>query len=178
MFFLLTVWIEYMRPLLRLKNYTRHVVSYLIKLLDHHQATTVQGRILYPPQFFAILDTVFLESQGLNKDIQKDLTSVFPAVKVRLSSRNFEYLNNCNLFRQGLSIGDCSIDHELFPEFLRRISDWFLLENKSESYRSILTDCIVECLCNNPLAVISHWQQMYRSHFSASAFVLQQIGNG
>jgi len=36
---------------------------------------------------------------------------------------------------------------------------------------------MAECLSNNPMAVVSHWQQLYRSHFAASAYVLNQFGS-
>ena len=39
-----------------------------------------------------------------------------------------------------------------------------------------MTECVAECLANNPLAVASHWQQQYRSHFTASAYILDQLG--
>jgi len=157
----LKVWIEFMRPLLRFKNYSKHVVSYLTQIWNEHQQTTKQGggaRLIYSSQFFNIFDAIFQDSMHINKDLQKELTSVYADVKA-------------------VSIGDCSIDHELFPEFLRRLSDWyFLSENRSEEYRSILVDCVSECVSNNPMAVISHWQQMYRSHFVSSGYILQQLG--
>lgn len=154
----LKVWIEFMRPLLRFKNYSKHVVSYLTEIWNEH-LTSNSNRLIYSSQFFSIIDAIFQDSTSLNKDLQKELISVYPAVKA-------------------VSIGDCSIDHDLFPEFLRRLSDWYgFLDNKSDDYRSLLTDCMVECLANNPTAVILHWQQMYRSHFVASGFVLQQLGS-
>jgi len=155
----LKVWIEFMRPLLRFKNYSKHVVSYLSQIWDeHNQTPSGGGRLIYSTQFFSIIDALFQESAHLNKELQKEIVSVYPAVKA-------------------VSIGDCSIDHELFPEFLRRLSDWYFLENRSEDYRSILTDCMAECVANNPIAVVSHWQQMYRSHFVSSGYLLQQLGS-
>ena len=46
----------------------------------------------------------------------------------------------------------------------------------TEDCRKLMTECVAECLANNPLAVASHWQQQYRSHFTASAYILDQLG--
>jgi len=43
--------------------------------------------------------------------------------------------------------------------------------------RKLMTDCVAECLANNPLAVASHWQQQYRSHFTSSAYILDQLAS-
>ena len=118
----LKIWIEYMRPLLRLRHYSRFVVTYLSGLLKLHSSTINSGswakgpRILYPAQFFAIFDAIFTESSALSKDLQKEMLDQYTTIKM-------------------LAIGDCSDDHELFPEFLRRLDDFLLLSNGPKGYR-------------------------------------------
>ena len=88
-----------MKPLIRLKHYSRHVVSYITGIWEHHPGATksLDNRVLYPSHFFAIFDAMFSESSSnISKDLQKEFQSVFPLVKAA-------------------SIGDCSLDHELFP---------------------------------------------------------------
>jgi len=158
------VWLEFMRPLLRLKHYSRHVVTYLTGIWKEHPAQSkksMENRVLYAQQFFGIFDAMFTESSHLNKDLLKEFQSVFPIVKAA-------------------SIGDCSVDHELFPNFLQRLSNLSVTLDKTDeadNCKKLMTDCMAECLANNPMAVVSHWQQLYRSHFAASAHVLNQFGS-
>jgi len=159
------VWLEFMRPLLRLKHYSRHVVSYMTGIWGQHpaqSAKSMEGRVLYAQQFFGIFDAMFTESSHLNKDLLKEFQSVFPVVKAA-------------------SIGDCSVDHELFPSFLQRLSNLSVTHGteteSADNCKKLMTDCMAECLANNPMAVVSHWQQLYRSHFAASAYVLNQFGS-
>jgi len=155
------VWLEFMKPLIRLKHYSRHVVSYITGIWEHHPGATksLDNRVLYPSHFFAIFDAMFSESSSnISKDLQKEFQSVFPLVKAA-------------------SIGDCSLDHELFPSFLSRLSTLSMVGGATEDCRKLMTECVAECLANNPLAVASHWQQQYRSHFTASAYILDQLGS-
>ena len=154
-----------MRPLLKLRHYSKFVVNYIKDLLRHHQVTSnlnkiKEGRrLLFTDQFFQIFDSVFVEAPiSLNKELMAELDSIFPILKE-------------------LAVDDCSMDHELFPEFLRRLDDKILLNDGSKAYHNALLDGIGECVANNPAAVISHWQQMYRAHLNSSSVVLTHLGN-
>ena len=75
-----------MKPLLRLKHYSRHVVTYITGIWAHHQTPkTLEKRVLYAQQFFDIFDAMFNESSNLSKELQKELQSVFPVVKVSIA---------------------------------------------------------------------------------------------
>jgi len=158
----LKIWTEYMRPLLRLKNYTRFVVSYISGLLKMHSshinsANFSKGpRIAYPAQFFLIFDTLFSEGTGIAKEMQKELMDSYPTIKK-------------------IAIGDCSTDHELFPEFMRRLDDFLLLPNGSTNYKNELLSNLSQCFANNPMACVSHWQQMYRAHIHSSSLLLRYL---
>ena len=71
-----------------------------------------------------------------------------------------------------MAIRDCSDDHELFPEFLRRLDDFLLLSNGPTNYKTELLTSLSQCVANNPEACISHWQQMYRAHLHSSSKLL------
>ena len=154
----LKIWSEYMRPLLRLRHYSRFVVSYLNELLHLHSSAISSGsfsrgpRILYPSQYFLIFDAIFIDGLSLPKDLQKDMVAQYPSIKK-------------------LSIGDCSFDHELFPEFLRRLED-LLLCNGATNYKIELLTCLFQCVANNPDACIFHWQQMYKANLHSSSKLL------
>jgi len=158
----LKIWTEYMRPLLRLKNYTRFVVTYLSGLLKMHvsyinSSNFAKGpRIAYPAQYFLIFDTIFNDGTSISKDMQKELMDSYPVVKK-------------------LAIGDCSTDHELFPEFMRRLDDFLLLPNGANNYKNELLNNMAECFANNPMACVSHWQQMYRAHLHSSSVLLRYL---
>jgi len=155
----LKIWTEYMRPLLRLRHYTRFVVSYLSGLLKMHASTINSAnlakgpRIIYPSQYFLIFDAIFNDATSLSKELQKEMMDQYPSIKT-------------------LAIGDCSADHELFPEFLRRLDDFLLLSNGPNSYKNELLVSLSQCVANNPDACISHWQQMYRAHLHSSSLLL------
>ena len=155
----LKIWTEYMRPLLKLRHYTRFVVSYLSGLLKLHatainSASLAKGpRIIYPSQYFLMFDAIFNDSSSLSKEIQKEMMEQYPTIKK-------------------LAIGDCSVDHELFPEFLRRLDDFLLLSNGPNGYKNELLVSLSQCVANNPDACISHWQQMYRAHLHSSSILL------
>ena len=158
----LKIWTEYMRPLLRLKHYTRFVVSYLSGLLKMHASNINSGnfvkgpRIAYPAQYFLIFDTIFNDGTSVTKDMQKELMDSYPTIKK-------------------LAIGDCSADHELFPEFLRRLDDFLLLSNGPTNYKNELLNNLSQCFANNPMACVSHWQQMYRAHIHSSSLLLRYL---
>merc|ERR550532_3851138 len=158
----LKIWTEYMRPLLKLRHYTRFVVSYLSGLLKLHatainSASLAKGpRIAYPAQYFLIFDTIFNDGTSVTKDMQKELMDSYPTIKK-------------------LAIGDCSADHELFPEFLRRLDDFLLLSNGPTNYKNELLNNLSQCYANNPMACVSHWQQMYRAHIHSSSLLLRYL---
>ena len=158
----LKIWIEYMRPLIRLRHYSRFVVNYLSGLLEAHSASINSGnwakgpRILYPSQFFMLFDAIFTEASTLPKELQASLFNQYHTIKK-------------------LAIGDCSADHELFPEFLRSLDDFLVLQHGASSYKHELLTCLSQCIANNPEACISHWQQMYQAHLNPSATLLHYL---
>ena len=155
----LKIWSEYMRPLLRLRHYTRFVVTYLSGLLKIHASIISSGnlskgpRVIYPSQYFLMFDTIFNEATTISKESQKELLEQYPTIKK-------------------LAIGDCSTDHELFPEFLRRLDDFLQLSNGPTNYKSEILASLSQCVANNPIACVSHWQQMYRANFYSSSLLL------
>ena len=78
-----------MTDLLTYKHYSRFVVDYLCSLLYTHQSKIrdkkIPGRIVYTERFLKVLDTVFVQATGLNKEMQNKLVSQYPLVKVRWS---------------------------------------------------------------------------------------------
>lgn len=160
----LKIWTEYMRPLLRLRHYTRFVVSYLSGILKMHSTVINSGnlakgpRIIYPTQYFLMFDAIFHDATSIQKDLQKELMDQYAMIKK-------------------LAIGDCSADHELFPEFLRRLDDFLLLSNGPNNYKNELLSTLLQCVANNPTACISHWQQMYRAHFHSSSILLHYLND-
>ena len=68
-----------MRPLLRLRHYTRFVVTYLSGLLKIHASIINSGnlskgpRVIYPSQYFLMFDTIFNEATTISKESQKEL---------------------------------------------------------------------------------------------------------
>ena len=88
MAFFILVWVEFMKPLLRLKHYSRHVVTYITGIWANHQTPkTLDKRVLYAQHFFDIFDAMFNESSNLSKELQKELQSVFQVVKVNFGSK-------------------------------------------------------------------------------------------
>ena len=77
-------------------------------------------------------------------------------------------------------MGDCSNDHELFPELLRRLAE--VVEDKEENNGSKFSNAYEDELLSlllqsavNCKAALSHWQQMYRSYLPASAAFLKHL---
>ena len=89
------VWLDFMLPVLTMKNYSRFVVEYLSGLLAHHSARVKSGkRIIFPRQLFLFFDALFATAGSLNKELQAELQRQYDALKA-------------------LSIGDCSDNHEV-----------------------------------------------------------------
>lgn len=101
----LTAWTEFLSELVQYRNYSRFVTDYLAGLLDHHSERVRKGgRVLFSGQFFKIFDVVFGTAAfpNLGRQYKARLLELYPVVKA-------------------VSVGDCKEDHELFPEFLRRL---------------------------------------------------------
>ena len=113
-------------------------------------------RIIYPTQYFLMFDAIFNDATSITKELQKELMDQYAMIKK-------------------LAIGDCSADHELFPEFLRRLDDFLLLSNGPNNYKNELLSSLLQCVANNPTACVSHWQQMYRAHFHSSSILLRNL---
>eukprot|EP00095_Tigriopus_kingsejongensis_P002337 maker-scaffold868_size86715-snap-gene-0.23 protein:Tk02337 transcript:maker-scaffold868_size86715-snap-gene-0.23-mRNA-1 annotation:"hypothetical protein L798_09076" len=155
----LKVWTEIMLPLISLKNYSRFVVDYIRDLIKLHKSKIVSGKVklLYTSQYFKILDAIFVNAPaGLNKDFQAVLLDQYPAIKT-------------------VSVGDCSQDHELFAEFLRRLNVTCQEPEKyPEKYQDELLACLQSCLLKSK-AAWTHWQQAYITFLPASADLLMHF---
>ncbi|TRY61534.1 hypothetical protein TCAL_05733 [Tigriopus californicus] len=151
------VWTEFMLPVLSLKNYSRFVVDYLVALLERHKSSIRgQTRLLCSSQFLKVFDAMFVNASNLNKELQASLLSQYQSIKV-------------------ISIGDCSNDHELFTEFLRRVQNTVQdPENYSEDYKQESLKCLEDCLTNNK-ATWKHWHESYITFLPASAQLLMHL---
>jgi len=147
------VWLDFMLPVLTMKNYSRFVVEYLSGLLAHHSARVKSGkRIIFPRQLFLFFDALFATAGSLNKELQAELQRQYDALKA-------------------LSIGDCSDNHEIFPEFLRRLQT---TSDDNPRAREKLLEALALSVANNP-ATLKHWQQMYLTYLPASAKLLEYL---
>ncbi len=157
----ITVWLDFMQPMMALKNYSRFVVEYLSGLFSHHSARikSSKSKLLYSRQYFLLFDAIFGATGGnLNKDMQAELRRLYPAIKA-------------------ISVGDCSDSHEVFPEFLRRLHAAAIMEEykgNSGAAAEALLEALSECVANNPAAV-KHWGNMYITYLPASARLLSHL---
>lgn len=151
----INVWLDFMLPVLTMKNYSRFVVEYLSGLLAHHSARVKSGkRILFSRQLFLCFDALFATANNLNRELQAELQKQYDALKK-------------------ISIGDCAENHEIFPEFLRRLQT--VSEDKYHPRaREELLEALALSVANNP-ATLKHWQQMYLTYLPASAQLLEYL---
>jgi len=80
-------------------------------------------------------------------------------------------------FFKALAIGNCDADHELFPEFLRRLEPSLTASPAQPALQTEILTCLEQCLVGGSAkAALSHWRQMYRAHLPSSARLLQHLG--
>jgi hypothetical protein len=72
------VWLDVMVPVMDMRNYTTFVVNYLKDILTH----SPQGRPVPYEQFFAVLDVIHSPSNNLPNNVQQELLSLSPALRV------------------------------------------------------------------------------------------------
>jgi hypothetical protein len=85
-------------------------------------------------------------------------------------------LHSLSLF-QSLSVGDCDNDHELFPEFLRRLETSLTASSAQPALQAEALLCLEQCLTGGSAkAALSHWRQMYRAYLPSSARLLNHLG--
>jgi hypothetical protein len=97
-------------------------------------------------------------------------------VQIRTSKTPISQFNFL-FFCQSLSIGDCDSDHELFPDFLRRLESTLSASPAQPALQAEVLTCLEQCLLGDAArAALSHWRQMYRAHFISSAKLLQSLG--
>ncbi|KYB26829.1 Transmembrane protein 214-B-like Protein [Tribolium castaneum] len=77
----LAIFQELMLPLIELKNYSRFIVQYLIKLISGADQATVSKE-----QFVSLLDVVFSSKKNFPSDLKQDLVTVVPTLKSFLAT--------------------------------------------------------------------------------------------
>ena len=93
-----------------------------------------------------------------------------------MSQPIFSHSVSFNLF-QLLSIGECDTDHELFPEFLRRLETSLTAASAQPALQAEALVCLEQCLTGGSAkAALSHWRQMYRTYLPSSGRLLQHLG--
>jgi len=148
------VWMEVMLPLLNMRNYTKFVVDYITKLLDHHKITEtskVSKPVMDLSNFFTIQDTVFVVASQVNKECAKQLLEQYPRLK--------------NLALAGYG------NHELFPELMIKLKSQNMPNQVVDSL-----DILSHCMIATPAAIV-HWQQIYISQLAQSGYLLQYINS-
>jgi hypothetical protein len=148
------VWMEVMLPLLNMRSYTKFVVDYITKLLDHHKITET-SKVCKPvmdiSNFFTMQDTVFVVASQLNKEFSRQLTEQYPRLK--------------HLALAGYA------NHELFPEMMNKLKSQNMPNQVVDSL-----DVLSHCLIATPAAMV-HWQQLYISQLAQSGYLLQYINS-
>ena len=112
------VWLDFMLPVLTMKNYSRFVVEYLSGLLAHHSARVKSGkRVIFARQLFLFFDALFATANNLNKELQTELQKQYDALKtisIGDCSDNHEVNNNDKTIFRAKSIGPLSFDFRYF----------------------------------------------------------------
>lgn len=137
-----------MLPLIELKNYSRFIVQYLIKLISNTEEAT-----LTKEQYVSLLDVVFSNKKNFPNDLKQDLLSIVPKLTSFLSTSKKE------------SIGSY-IDF-----YLKKISI-----AGSDALKDCLCDVITDGFSRDHSG-LEYWSKIYNKNITSSAILLKYIGN-
>ncbi|XP_044265792.1 transmembrane protein 214-A [Tribolium madens] len=142
----LAIFQDLMLPLIELKNYSRFIVQYLIKLIS-----AVDEAALSKEQFVSILDVVFSNRKNFPNDLKQDLLTVVPTLKSFLFTNKKEsscvdfYLKKIPTAGND-SFKDCLCDVvvEGFSRDQSSLEHWSKIYNKNVASSAILLKYIAK----------------------------------
>jgi len=148
----LRAWLEVMLPVLNLRHYTKFVVDYLAALIAHHNVTPSScptRPAMNISSYLNLLDSVFVVSGNINKELAKQLKALYPSIKA-------------------VSVAGCR-DPELFPALMDKLETCHMPDMVLD-----ILETMVECLTATSAALVM-WHKVYTSHLPASGQLLSFI---
>lgn len=144
----LKVFQEVMLPLLEMKNYTKFVTKYLVKVVRQHESVCLTRE-----QYFAVSDVIFSQKKNFPGDLAKELNGLLPALRKMLFGK-----------------GSGEKFHTFVDPFLKRVQG-----SSNQGQREEFCRIIVSCLVEDKMGFGS-WAKCYVKYLVGSACLLNFIG--
>lgn len=129
-----------------MKNYSRYVGSYLLKLLSKKDITITKE------QYLLLVDTIHSNKKNFPVDLKNELAKKVFDLKPALFSNKKEKLSN------------------LFDLIFKKI-----LVNSNKSYEDCLCDILIDVFHKDE-STLSNWNKIYSKNVATSAILLKYLG--
>lgn len=150
----LKVWQEIFLPVLELKNYTKYVIGYLSKIIDHHSEMNTIN--VNQDQFFSMIDLINTKKNGLSKEFSGDL------IKQLSKYKDIYFKKSGNKLQV------------TFNQLMKKLPNQYLSGSALDPYNKVIIESLVDCLSKDD-SCNATWRQLFHRCSKQSASLLDFI---